>query len=96
MLQGRHFPSRISLCLSVKILNNIVSHNVEQCCSHHIVASCFQKLMTAHSALPVRIMFCYCECSFIKVNSILLKYLPGTIFAYGQTGTGKTFTMEGQ
>ena len=21
--------------------------------------------------------------------------LPGTIFAYGQTGTGKTFTMEG-
>ena len=20
---------------------------------------------------------------------------PGTIFAYGQTGTGKTFTMEG-
>ena len=22
-------------------------------------------------------------------------YFPGTIFAYGQTGTGKTFTMEG-
>ena len=21
--------------------------------------------------------------------------IPGTIFAYGQTGTGKTFTMEG-
>lgn len=21
--------------------------------------------------------------------------MPGTIFAYGQTGTGKTFTMEG-
>ena len=25
----------------------------------------------------------------------LLSILPGTIFAYGQTGTGKTFTMEG-
>ena len=25
----------------------------------------------------------------------LLSYFPGTIFAYGQTGTGKTFTMEG-
>ena len=22
-------------------------------------------------------------------------HYPGTIFAYGQTGTGKTFTMEG-
>lgn len=22
-------------------------------------------------------------------------YITGTIFAYGQTGTGKTFTMEG-
>ncbi|NXQ25627.1 KIF3A protein, partial [Alaudala cheleensis] len=25
----------------------------------------------------------------------LLSYPSGTIFAYGQTGTGKTFTMEG-
>ena len=96
MLQGRHFQSRISLRSSAKILNNIASHNVEQCCSHCTVASCFQKLMTARSALPLRIMSCHCECSCIKVNSILLKYLPGTIFAYGQTGTGKTFTMEGQ
>ena len=31
---------------------------------------------------------------YIKVNSLLLEFL-GTIFAYGQTGTGKTYTMEG-
>lgn len=31
----------------------------------------------------------WCELLF------LLSILPGTIFAYGQTGTGKTFTMEG-
>lgn len=29
------------------------------------------------------------------VNSVLEGY-NGTIFAYGQTGTGKTFTMEGK
>ena len=27
--------------------------------------------------------------------SFLSVLFPGTIFAYGQTGTGKTFTMEG-
>lgn len=27
--------------------------------------------------------------------TLTLLFLPGTIFAYGQTGTGKTFTMEG-
>lgn len=26
---------------------------------------------------------------------LLCNVMPGTIFAYGQTGTGKTFTMEG-
>ena len=26
---------------------------------------------------------------------IILVFIQGTIFAYGQTGTGKTFTMEG-
>lgn len=30
----------------------------------------------------------------ILVNSVLGGF-NGTIFAYGQTGTGKTFTMEG-
>jgi len=31
---------------------------------------------------------------FFQVNSVLMGF-NGTIFAYGQTGTGKTFTMEG-
>lgn len=29
------------------------------------------------------------------IDSVLMGF-NGTIFAYGQTGTGKTFTMEGQ
>lgn len=29
----------------------------------------------------------------LKFNSLF--YFLGTVFAYGQTGTGKTFTMEG-
>jgi len=32
--------------------------------------------------------------AFFQVNSVLMGF-NGTIFAYGQTGTGKTFTMEG-
>ena len=31
-----------------------------------------------------------CLSLIFKLNSII-----GTVFAYGQTGTGKTFTMEG-
>lgn len=31
----------------------------------------------------------------ILSTSNVLSLLPGTIFAYGQTGTGKTYTMEG-
>jgi kinesin family protein 3/17 len=37
----------------------------------------------------------YQMCAFRIVESVLEGY-NGTIFAYGQTGTGKTFTMEGQ
>lgn len=36
----------------------------------------------------------YQMCAFRIVESVLQGY-NGTIFAYGQTGTGKTFTMEG-
>ena len=36
----------------------------------------------------------YNECARKIVDSVLAGY-NGTIFAYGQTGTGKTFTMEG-
>ena len=36
----------------------------------------------------------YQMCAFRIVESVLEGY-NGTIFAYGQTGTGKTFTMEG-
>ena len=38
---------------------------------------------------------------FFIINKLLCEFkctvyfLLGTIFAYGQTGTGKTFTMEG-
>ena len=34
------------------------------------------------------------QCSFTTHNNMLV--LVGTIFAYGQTGTGKTYTMEGE
>ena len=37
----------------------------------------------------------YKETAFPIVESVLEGY-NGTIFAYGQTGTGKTFTMEGK
>ena len=37
----------------------------------------------------------YNETAFPIVESVLEGY-NGTIFAYGQTGTGKTFTMEGK
>ena len=36
----------------------------------------------------------YDECSFSLVESVLEGY-NGTIFAYGQTGCGKTHTMMG-
>lgn len=36
----------------------------------------------------------YCDTAYPIVESVLEGY-NGTIFAYGQTGTGKTFTMEG-
>jgi len=36
----------------------------------------------------------YDECAFPLVESVLKGY-NGTIFAYGQTGCGKTFTMIG-
>ena len=32
----------------------------------------------------------------IKLNYIVFSIILGTIFAYGQTGTGKTYTMEGK
>ena len=35
------------------------------------------------------------DCAFGIIESVLEGY-NGTIFAYGQTGTGKTFTMEGE
>jgi kinesin family protein 3/17 len=37
----------------------------------------------------------YDETAFPLVESVLEGY-NGTIFAYGQTGCGKTFTMEGK
>ena len=37
----------------------------------------------------------YNNTAFHIVESVLEGY-NGTIFAYGQTGTGKTFTMEGK
>ncbi len=37
----------------------------------------------------------YKNTAFHIVESVLEGY-NGTIFAYGQTGTGKTFTMEGR
>ena len=36
----------------------------------------------------------YEQSAFSLVDNVLDGY-NGTIFAYGQTGTGKTFTMEG-
>lgn len=36
----------------------------------------------------------YCDTAYPIVESVLEGY-NGTIFAYGQTGTGKTYTMEG-
>lgn len=42
---------------------------------------CLQSVVFKQSALPI-------------IESVLEGY-NGTIFAYGQTGTGKTFTMEG-
>jgi hypothetical protein len=36
----------------------------------------------------------YDECAFGLVESVLKGY-NGTMFAYGQTGCGKTFTMMG-
>ena len=36
----------------------------------------------------------YKNTAFPIVESVLEGY-NGTVFAYGQTGTGKTFTMEG-
>ena len=40
---------------------------------------------------------CY-KANKIKIINVLTIYctLIGTIFAYGQTGTGKTYTMEGK
>ena len=32
----------------------------------------------------------------IKLDSLFACVSAGTIFAYGQTGTGKTYTMEGE
>ena len=37
----------------------------------------------------------YNDSAFPIVNSVLDGF-NGTIFAYGQTGTGKTYTMEGK
>lgn len=37
----------------------------------------------------------YEDCARTIVDSVMEGY-NGTIFAYGQTGTGKTFTMEGK
>lgn len=34
-------------------------------------------------------IYLFCKSEMLKI------FLSGTIFAYGQTGTGKTFTMEG-
>ena len=42
---------------------------------------CFQEKVFKQAALPI-------------IESVLEGY-NGTIFAYGQTGTGKTHTMEG-
>ena len=38
-----------------------------------------------------------CSEMFVFMHSLNIRIFPisGTIFAYGQTGTGKTFTMEG-
>ncbi len=36
----------------------------------------------------------YEDCAYSIIESVFQGY-NGTIFAYGQTGTGKTFTMEG-
>ncbi len=43
--------------------------------------TCEQKSIFDHAALPI-------------IQSVLEGY-NGTIFAYGQTGTGKTHTMQG-
>lgn len=43
-------------------------------------------------------IFCYAEAVFQQTKPIVTSVLDGynvCIFAYGQTGTGKTFTMEG-
>lgn len=49
--------------------------------------------------VPVSVFFCfqldvYNETARPIVDKVLAGY-NGTILAYGQTGTGKTFTMEG-
>jgi len=42
--------------------------------------------------------WCVCLNTIFSIRSVswhIFWLLLGTIFAYGQTGTGKTFTMEG-
>lgn len=76
------------------MLNNIVDNedNVALTTLHYIMFS------TTYNVQPCSVSPWGLECvtrRYIKVKSILLECL-GTIFAYGQTGTGKTFTMEGK
>lgn len=37
-----------------------------------------------------------CEMHLRKRSNLFVVTFTGTIFAYGQTGTGKTYTMEGE
>lgn len=55
------------------------------------------KTFPFNSAYPsdVTQQFIYDDCARPIVESVLEGY-NGTIFAYGQTGTGKTYTMEGE
>ena len=40
-------------------------------------------------------IYVLCTCMYIIVHIFTHTFTIGTIFAYGQTGTGKTYTMEG-
>ena len=56
----------------------------------------FQELMVTYSKLKPYIgIFFYCPITALLDQSNNFNFLAATIFAYGQTSSGKTFTMRG-